>query len=183
MPGLASWLASWLEEFEVIGSGSCMTSCGWLGHAPPRPPGEGRPLRYGRKCTRVAGAGEGRPGGGFFLSGRVLYDEGIRASRMPTSPGAALARRQRGNRSREIVVQPITKLRIATRKSQLAMWQAEHVRDRLLALHPGLEVELVAMATRGDKILDTPLAKVGGKGLFVKAVSYTHLTLPTKRIV
>ncbi|MEC9482014.1 MAG: hydroxymethylbilane synthase [Halomonas sp.] len=62
----------------------------------------------------------------------------------------------------------ITKLRIATRKSRLALWQAEHVRDRLLALHPGLEVELVAMSTRGDKILDTPLAKVGGKGLFVK---------------
>jgi len=48
------------------------------------------------------------------------------------------------------------------------MWQAEHVRDRLLALHPGLEVELVRMTTRGDKILDTPLAKIGGKGLFVK---------------
>lgn len=48
------------------------------------------------------------------------------------------------------------------------MWQAEHVRDRLMALHPGLNVELVAMATKGDKILDTPLAKVGGKGLFVK---------------
>lgn len=62
----------------------------------------------------------------------------------------------------------ITKLRIATRKSLLALWQAEYVRDRLMALHPGLEVELVAMSTRGDKILDTPLAKVGGKGLFVK---------------
>ncbi|MCG7599473.1 hydroxymethylbilane synthase [Halomonas sp. McH1-25] len=62
----------------------------------------------------------------------------------------------------------MTKLRIATRKSLLALWQAEYVRDRLMALHPGLEVELVAMSTRGDKILDTPLAKVGGKGLFVK---------------
>ncbi len=62
----------------------------------------------------------------------------------------------------------ITKLRIATRKSLLALWQAEDGRDRLMALHPGLEVELVAMSTRGDKILDTPLAKVGGKGLFVK---------------
>ncbi|MDW5376126.1 hydroxymethylbilane synthase [Halomonas sp. HP20-15] len=62
----------------------------------------------------------------------------------------------------------MTTLRIATRKSRLAMWQAEHVRDRLMALHPGLNVELVAMATKGDKILDTPLAKVGGKGLFVK---------------
>lgn len=59
-------------------------------------------------------------------------------------------------------------LRIATRKSPLAVWQAEYVRDRLLSNHPDLRVELVKMATQGDKILDTPLAKVGGKGLFVK---------------
>ena len=60
------------------------------------------------------------------------------------------------------------KLRIATRKSQLALWQAEYVRSQLLSLHPDLEVELVSMSTQGDKILDTPLAKIGGKGLFVK---------------
>lgn len=59
-------------------------------------------------------------------------------------------------------------LRIATRKSPLAMWQANYVRDALLARHPELVVELVSMTTQGDKILDTPLAKVGGKGLFVK---------------
>lgn len=59
-------------------------------------------------------------------------------------------------------------IRIATRKSPLALWQAEYVRDRLLALHPGLKVELLAMTTQGDKILDSPLAKIGGKGLFVK---------------
>ena len=59
-------------------------------------------------------------------------------------------------------------VRIATRKSPLALWQAEFVRDSLLALHPDLNVELVKMVTQGDKILDTPLAKVGGKGLFVK---------------
>jgi hydroxymethylbilane synthase len=59
-------------------------------------------------------------------------------------------------------------LRIATRTSPLALWQAEHVRDRLLAQQAGLRVELVGMKTKGDKILDTPLAKVGGKGLFVK---------------
>ena len=59
-------------------------------------------------------------------------------------------------------------LRIATRKSPLALWQAEHVRDRLLKAHAGLTVELVRMTTQGDKILDSPLAKVGGKGLFVK---------------
>jgi len=59
-------------------------------------------------------------------------------------------------------------IRIATRKSPLALWQAEHVRDRLLALHPGLQVELLTMSTQGDRILDSPLAKIGGKGLFVK---------------
>ncbi|WP_048307473.1 hydroxymethylbilane synthase [Halomonas sp. PR-M31] len=69
----------------------------------------------------------------------------------------------------------ITTLRIATRKSMLALWQAEHVRDRLMELHPGLKVELVAMSTRGDKILDTPLAKVGGKGLFVKELEESIL--------
>jgi len=61
-------------------------------------------------------------------------------------------------------------LRIGTRKSPLALWQAEHVRDRLLEAHPGLEVELVKVETRGDKILDVPLARVGGKALFVKEI-------------
>lgn len=60
------------------------------------------------------------------------------------------------------------KIRIATRKSALALWQAEHVAGLLRRHHPGLEVELVKMVTQGDKILDVPLAKVGGKGLFVK---------------
>ena len=59
-------------------------------------------------------------------------------------------------------------LKIATRKSPLALWQANFVRDRLLAENEGLEVELVTMLTQGDKILDTPLAKIGGKGLFIK---------------
>jgi hydroxymethylbilane synthase len=59
-------------------------------------------------------------------------------------------------------------IRIATRKSPLAMWQAEHVADALRAAHPGIRVEILGMSTQGDKILDTPLAKIGGKGLFVK---------------
>ena len=59
-------------------------------------------------------------------------------------------------------------LKIATRQSPLALWQAEHIRARLEALHAGLNVELVTFVTQGDKILDTPLAKIGGKGLFVK---------------
>ncbi len=66
-------------------------------------------------------------------------------------------------------------LRIATRGSQLALWQAEHVRDRLRAIHPGLEVELVALKTTGDKLLDAPLAKIGGKGLFVKELEQAIL--------
>lgn len=61
-----------------------------------------------------------------------------------------------------------TTVRIATRKSPLALWQAEFVKQRLEQLHPGVQVELVKMVTQGDKILDTPLANVGGKGLFVK---------------
>ncbi len=59
-------------------------------------------------------------------------------------------------------------IRIATRKSPLALWQAEHVAERLEKAYPGLKTALVKMTTRGDKILDAPLAKVGGKGLFVK---------------
>ncbi|QDX81296.1 hydroxymethylbilane synthase [Denitratisoma sp. DHT3] len=57
---------------------------------------------------------------------------------------------------------------IATRESRLALWQAEHVRDLLRVRYPGCSVELLGMTTRGDQILDRPLAKVGGKGLFVK---------------
>ncbi|MES9824120.1 MAG: hydroxymethylbilane synthase [Candidatus Thiodiazotropha endolucinida] len=57
---------------------------------------------------------------------------------------------------------------IATRKSPLAMWQAEHVAAELKSVHPDIQVELMGMTTQGDKILDTPLAKIGGKGLFIK---------------
>ncbi|MBT3093974.1 MAG: hydroxymethylbilane synthase [Candidatus Thiodiazotropha endolucinida] len=57
---------------------------------------------------------------------------------------------------------------IATRKSPLAMWQAEHVAAELKRVHPDIRVELMGMTTQGDKILDTPLAKIGGKGLFIK---------------
>lgn len=60
------------------------------------------------------------------------------------------------------------RIRIATRRSPLALWQAEHVAARLRQAHEGLEVELVGMTTRGDQILDRPLAAVGGKALFVK---------------
>ena len=59
-------------------------------------------------------------------------------------------------------------IRIATRQSPLALWQAEHVAALLVEAFPNVTTELVKMVTRGDKILDAPLAKVGGKGLFVK---------------
>ncbi|MEI8657737.1 MULTISPECIES: hydroxymethylbilane synthase [Vibrio] len=68
-----------------------------------------------------------------------------------------------------------TPIRIATRQSPLALWQAHYVKDALQAAHPGLEVELVTMVTKGDIILDTPLAKVGGKGLFVKELEVAML--------
>ncbi len=66
-------------------------------------------------------------------------------------------------------------LRIATRKSRLALWQSEHVADRLRAAHPGLEVELVPMSTRGDEVLDRSLADIGGKGLFLKELEHALL--------
>ncbi|MEZ4483625.1 MAG: hydroxymethylbilane synthase [Syntrophotaleaceae bacterium] len=62
------------------------------------------------------------------------------------------------------------RLRIGTRASRLALWQAEWVRTRLQQLHPGLQVELTKIQTEGDRILDVPLAKIGGKGLFVKEI-------------
>ena len=66
-------------------------------------------------------------------------------------------------------------LRIATRKSALALWQAEFVKARLEHFHPQLTVELVPMVTKGDIILDSPLSKVGGKGLFVKELEVAML--------
>lgn len=71
--------------------------------------------------------------------------------------------------------QPNQTLRIATRQSPLALWQAYYVRDHLQAHWPDLTVELVPMVTRGDVLLDTPLAKVGGKGLFVKELELALL--------
>lgn len=66
-------------------------------------------------------------------------------------------------------------LRIATRESPLALWQAEHVAALLRRAHPGLQVELVGMTTQGDRVLDSPLAKIGGKGLFVKELEQSML--------
>lgn len=66
-------------------------------------------------------------------------------------------------------------LRLGTRKSPLALWQAEHVRDRLQRLYPKLKVELVTLTTEGDRLLDSALAKVGGKGLFLKELEQALL--------
>lgn len=66
-------------------------------------------------------------------------------------------------------------IRLATRESALALWQTEHVAARLRALHPGLEVQLVPMTTRGDQTLDVSLAKIGGKGLFLKELEVAML--------
>lgn len=66
-------------------------------------------------------------------------------------------------------------IRIATRRSLLALWQAEYVKAELERHHPDLTIELVTMVTQGDKILDTPLAKIGGKGLFVKELETAML--------
>ncbi|HEY0747337.1 MAG TPA: hydroxymethylbilane synthase, partial [Steroidobacteraceae bacterium] len=62
----------------------------------------------------------------------------------------------------------VTVLRIATRKSRLALWQAEHVAALLRESHPGIEIELVPLVTQGDRIQDRTLAAIGGKGLFIK---------------
>jgi len=69
----------------------------------------------------------------------------------------------------------MNKLRLATRQSALALWQAEHVQAQLQQLYPELEIELVPLTTRGDEILDQPLAKIGGKGLFLKELQQALL--------
>ncbi|WP_370980450.1 hydroxymethylbilane synthase [Agaribacterium sp. ZY112] len=74
-----------------------------------------------------------------------------------------------------MAIAPIKELRIATRKSALALWQAEFVKAELERFHPSLKVVLVPMTSKGDKILDVPLAKVGGKGLFVKELESAML--------
>ncbi|PIP81189.1 MAG: hydroxymethylbilane synthase [Gammaproteobacteria bacterium CG22_combo_CG10-13_8_21_14_all_40_8] len=67
------------------------------------------------------------------------------------------------------------RIRIATRKSPLALWQANFIKNRLSELYPNMELELVTLTTKGDQILDSPLSKVGGKGLFVKELEVAML--------
>jgi len=77
------------------------------------------------------------------------------------------------------MTQELTTLRIASRESALALWQSEYIKTRLEALHPGLNVEIHGMTTKGDQILDVPLAKIGGKGLFVKELESSMLAKQT----
>ena len=70
-------------------------------------------------------------------------------------------------------------LKIATRSSQLALWQANWIKERILEIYPQIKVELVHIKTKGDKILDSPLAKIGGKGLFVKELEVSLLAQET----
>ena len=90
--------------------------------------------------------------------------------RAANAPGLSIPIRHPRQTSRAPTVSAPTpdRIVIATRESRLALWQAEHVKARLEALYPSCTVELLGMTTRGDQILDRPLAKVGGKGLFVK---------------
>ena len=69
----------------------------------------------------------------------------------------------------------LSTLRIISRESPLAMWQAEHVRDRLCALHSGLKVDIIGITTQADKFLDRSLASMGGKGMFVKELEHALL--------
>ena len=74
-----------------------------------------------------------------------------------------------------------SKIVIASRESRLAMWQAVHVRDRLSSLNPGAEVVILGMTTKGDQILDRPLAEIGGKGLFIKELEVAMEEGPAPR--
>lgn len=69
----------------------------------------------------------------------------------------------------------MAEIRIATRNSPLALWQAEFVKAELVKLHPGIQVELIGFKTRGDQLLDSPLSKIGGKALFVKELEVAML--------
>jgi len=109
---------------------------------------------------------------------RQAQDEACRAAGARGTGGWAAFVKVRRDDRRDAISRPIgarrlsfaamNTIRIATRQSALALWQAEHVAARLRAAHPALSVELVPMTTRGDQILDQPLATIGGKGLFLK---------------
>src|SRR5262249_44065207 len=102
--------------------------------------------------------------------GRAALERGPGRARRAAAGGRAPVVGGEGGAPRGQGVTPPRggRLVIATRRSRLALWQAEHVKARLQALTRGMEVELLALSTRGDELVDVSLAKVGGKGLFVK---------------
>jgi hydroxymethylbilane synthase len=71
-----------------------------------------------------------------------------------------------------VATPPPVRLVIATRESTLALWQAEHIRARLSAMYPEYRIELLGLTTQGDRVLDRPLAEIGGKGLFIKELEH-----------
>src|SRR6185436_10722269 len=97
---------------------------------------------------------------------------GVRSDRTVPGSGRAVAdHRAAAIRNRDAPFRAgtsVSALRIATRQSRLALWQAQHVAAQLREAHPGLAVELVPMTTQGDRVVDRPLSQVGGKGLFIK---------------
>src|SRR5213075_2065194 len=113
-----------------------------------------------RRDPRLRAHGRRRRGGALASGDR-------RAAGTPAGQPAAVADRARADR-RQIVVMSVQRLTIATRRSRLALWQAEHVKAELERSHAGLSVELLPMSTRGDEVLDRSLEQIGGKGLFVK---------------
>ena len=97
---------------------------------------------------------------------------------MPCGTTDATMRRDRNScqvQSMSLSLDLPAKLTIATRESALALWQAEHVRGTLRALHPTCAIELLGLTTQGDLILDVPLADIGGKGLFIKELEQAML--------
>jgi len=76
----------------------------------------------------------------------------------------------------KININKLHTLKIATRQSELALWQANYVKDELLKIYPNLKIELITMLSKGDKLLDSPLSKIGGKGLFIKELEHAILS-------
>jgi hydroxymethylbilane synthase len=158
------------------------------------------PLRWraekGKKATRRNKKEKKGPGPffGAFVGWRCKFRAGvIRRSRSPEGPRRAravqgrcyhpdtvstvrlCARRCLNDKPMNAGVPPVPSIVIASRESLLAMWQAEHVQDRLRSAYPGIAVSIVGMTTEGDRLLDQSLATIGGKGLFIKELEQAML--------
>src|SRR5690606_18407691 len=108
----------------------------------------------------------------------LLAGSAARPGRAPAGQPAAVVHRQEPGRLSAMSTTPSGPPRrpvIAARERRLAMWQAEHVRDRLRALYPDCEVSILGMTTLGDRVLDRALNEIGGKGLFIKELEVALL--------